>query len=88
VIRLVRFLLTLIALLAGHVPATAQAPLRVAAASDLQSVLPALTARFKSETGRAVDLSFGSSGNFFAQLQNGAPFDVFFSADIDYPKRL
>jgi molybdate transport system substrate-binding protein len=88
VTRLVRLCVALLGVLAGRSPATAQAPLRVAAASDLQAVLPALTARFQKQTGGAVDLSFGSSGNFFAQLQNGAPFDVFFSADVDYPKRL
>ena len=64
------------------------APLAVAAASDLQSVLPALAARFERETGRRVTLTFGSSGNFFSQIQNGAPFDLFFSADVDYPRRL
>jgi len=68
--------------------ADAQAPLRIAAASDLQSVFPALTARFERETRHAVSVSFGSSGNFFAQIQNGAPFDLFFSADVDFPKRL
>src|SRR5262249_54817867 len=68
--------------------AGAQPPLRIAAASDLQSVFPVLTGRFQSETRHAVEVSFGSSGNFFAQLQNGAPFDIFFSADVDYPKRL
>jgi molybdate transport system substrate-binding protein len=47
-----------------------------------------LTARFERDTRHTVDVSFGSSGNFFAQLQNGAPFDLFFSADADYPKRL
>ena len=61
---------------------------RIAAASDLQAALPAITARFERETGHSVAVSFGSSGNFFSQLQNGAPFDVFLSADIDYPKRL
>ena len=60
----------------------------VAAASDLQSVFPAVAAQFQKETGRTVRLTFGSSGNFFAQLQNGAPFDVFFAADIDYPRQL
>jgi molybdate transport system substrate-binding protein len=63
-------------------------PLMVAAASDLQSALPDLVARFEKETGTKVSVSFGSSGTFFAQIANGAPFDVFFSADLDYPKRL
>jgi len=62
--------------------------LSVAAASDLQAVLPVLAAGFEKETGRKVTTSFGSSGNFFTQIQNGAPFDVFLSADIDYPTRL
>src|SRR5260221_9700422 len=62
--------------------------LTVAAASDLQSAMPAIVAQFEKETGRHVGLTFGSSGNFFTQIQNGAPFDVFLSADIDYPRRL
>jgi molybdate transport system substrate-binding protein len=62
--------------------------LTLAAASDLQFVFPDIAARFQKETGHGVKLIFGSSGNFFAQIQNGAPFDVFFSADIDYPRKL
>jgi len=62
--------------------------LTVAAASDLQSALPAIVAQFEKDTGQRVRLTFGSSGNFFTQIQNGAPFDVFLSADIDYPRRL
>jgi len=62
--------------------------LRVAAASDLQAALPEIVKGFERESGAAVTVSFGSSGNFFAQIQNGAPFDVYFSADIDYPRRL
>ena len=60
----------------------------VAAAADLQFAFQDVAARFQKDTGHPVKLVFGSSGNFFAQIQNGAPFDVFFSADIDYPKRL
>jgi molybdate transport system substrate-binding protein len=67
---------------------TAAPPLIVAAASDLQAVLPDLLNRFERDTGGKAIVSFGSSGNFFAQSQNGAPFDVFFSADVDYPKQL
>jgi molybdate transport system substrate-binding protein len=62
--------------------------LTVAAASDLQSALPAIASQFEKETGQRVRLTFGSSGNFFTQIQNGAPFDVFLSADINYPRRL
>ena len=69
--------------------AMAAAPtLIVAAASDLQAALPAIAAQFEKETGHKVTLTFGSSGNFFTQIQNGAPFDAFLSADIDYPRRL
>lgn len=67
---------------------SAATSIRVAAASDLQALLPELIARFERDTGATVALSFGSSGNFFAQIRNGAPFDVFFSADADYPARL
>jgi molybdate transport system substrate-binding protein len=67
--------------------ATAQ-EITVAAAADLQFAFQDVAARFQKETGKSVKLTFGSSGNFFAQIQNGAPFDLFFSADIDYPKRL
>lgn len=62
--------------------------LRIAAAADLQFVFQDVSARFQKETGHTVELSFGSSGNFFSQIQNGAPFDLFFSADVDYPAKL
>jgi molybdate transport system substrate-binding protein len=62
--------------------------LTIAAASDLQTVFPQLVAGFERETGLKATVAFGSSGNFFAQIQNGAPFDLFFSADIDYPRQL
>ena len=62
--------------------------LTVAAAADLSSVLPEIAAQYKKVSGQEVKLSFGSSGNLTTQIQNGAPFDVFFSADEDYPHRL
>jgi molybdate transport system substrate-binding protein len=61
---------------------------RVAAAADLQFAMRDVTAQFEKQTGTKVDVTYGSSGNFFSQLQNGAPFDLFFSADVDYPKKL
>jgi len=60
----------------------------VAAASDLTFAFKEVGARFQKETNNSIKLSFGSSGNFFSQIKNGAPYDMFFSADIAYPKKL
>ena len=62
--------------------------IRVAAAADLKFAMQDVTAQFEKHTGTKVDVTYGSSGNFFSQIQNGAPFDLFFSADIEYPRKL
>jgi molybdate transport system substrate-binding protein len=84
-----RWLLFLVMMLALARPRAASAQdLAIAAASDLQAAFPAVVAQFEKSTGHHVEVTYGSSGNFVAQIQNGAPFDLFFSADIDYAKRL
>jgi molybdate transport system substrate-binding protein len=60
----------------------------VAAAADMNAALPQLVAAYTKKTGQTVKLSFGSSGNLANQIRNGAPFDVFFSADEEYPRQL
>jgi len=62
--------------------------LTVAAASDLQFAMGEIAPAFEKSTGSTVKVSFGASGNFVAQITAGAPFDLFFSADESYPKRL
>src|SRR6267143_2394812 len=59
-----------------------------AAAADLKFAMGELAGQFEKQTGTKVNVTYGSSGNFFTQMQNGAPFDLFFSADVDYAKRL
>jgi molybdate transport system substrate-binding protein len=85
-----RSLLTL-ALLAAA-PALAQAartPLTVAAAANLKGAAEDVEKAFEAEhPGVEVALTFGASGAFFAQLQNGAPFDLFLSADREYPAKV
>jgi molybdate transport system substrate-binding protein len=61
---------------------------RVAAAADLNAAFPDLIARFGAFHDVDVSVSYGSSGNFYAQLLNQAPFDMFLSADVSYPNRL
>lgn len=62
---------------------------RVAAAADLKFALDDISAAFRTQhPDITVQVSYGSSGNFFAQLSNRAPFDMFFSADVDYPRQL
>jgi molybdate transport system substrate-binding protein len=61
----------------------------VAAAADLRFAMDSLIAVFSRENpGITVKPTYGSSGNFFEQIRNGAPFDLFFSADVEYPRRL
>lgn len=61
----------------------------VAAAADLKYALDDLIVEFeKTNPGIDVRPTYGSSGNFYAQLSNKAPFDIYFSADIDYPRQL
>src|SRR5450432_832820 len=62
--------------------------LRVAAASDLQFAMADLVASYQARTKSTLAVTYGSSGNFFTQIENGAPFDMFFSADIEYPQKL
>jgi len=62
--------------------------LRVAAAANLQSVIGALHADFKQKTGITLEPVIGSSGKLVAQIKNGAPFDVFLSADMTFPEAL
>lgn len=60
---------------------------RVAAASDLQFALREIETKFEvGHPGVSVEVIYGSSGNLYAQLSNKAPFDLFLSADISYPR--
>jgi molybdate transport system substrate-binding protein len=61
---------------------------RVAAASDLNTALGQLITRFGAAHDVDVSVSYGSSGTFYAQLLNQAPFDMFLSADVAYPNQL
>jgi molybdate transport system substrate-binding protein len=69
-------------------PFCAAQDLTLAAAADLQFAMHDIVGQFQSQTGKHVRVIYGSSGNFFQQVQNGAPFDLFFSANLDYPKKL
>ncbi len=66
----------------------AQPELLVAAAADLNPALHDIAQRYEKKTGTRIKLSFGASGALTQQIENGAPFDLFFSADMDYPKHL
>ena len=61
---------------------------RVAAAADLKFAMAELAAEFEKKGDAKVNVTYGSSGNFFSQIENGAPFDVFFSADMEYARKL
>ncbi|MEP6657371.1 MAG: molybdate ABC transporter substrate-binding protein [Betaproteobacteria bacterium] len=83
-----RLAVLVIALLLTAGPAHAADVPSIAAASDLQLVLPEIASAFTRDTGAAVKLTFGSSGNFRRQIAEGAPFELFLSADEGYVRAL
>jgi molybdate transport system substrate-binding protein len=84
--RMLAVLFAVGALLASW-PALA-AEVQVAVAANFTAPAKEIAARFERKTGHKAVLSFGSSGQFFTQIANGAPFDVFLSADAERPQRV
>ncbi len=75
------FIAAVLSLSAAATPLIAGEPALVAAATDLKFALPAVATAFEGATGKSVKLTFGASGQLAAQIENGAPFEVFLSAD-------
>ena len=85
---MVRRMFLLAALAVAAMPIMAQAPVRIAAAADLEPVLPAILRQFEQATGIHTEVTYQASAMLTTQILNGAPFDLFLSADLSYPKRL
>jgi len=87
-----RFAAALVPVLTALSPAAAIAyeapPPIVAAAADLKFALTEIAERFEADTGGKIQLNFGSSGNFATQIEQGAPFQLFLSADESYVRKL
>jgi molybdate transport system substrate-binding protein len=70
-------------------PAHTQQTILVAAAADLKFAMDSVITVFRAANPDVtIQASYGASGNFFAQITNSAPYDLFFSADMDYPRKL
>ncbi len=78
----------LLAFLSASADAQPTPTVRIAAASNLKFALDSLVAAFTSQRPGRIDVSYGSSGKLFEQISHGAPFDIFFSADMVYPALL
>jgi len=85
---LLRALLALLAILQLAAPAAAQPPATVAAAADLRFALEEVIAAFGRESSLRVRVTYGSSGDMARQIEQGAPFDLFLSADESFAARL
>jgi molybdate transport system substrate-binding protein len=85
-IRLLSWLLPL--LLANACAPAHAATVNVAVASNFTAPMQAIARAFQQDTGHIAKLAFGSTGNFYAQISNGAPFQVFLAADATTPLRL
>lgn len=86
VLRSLVYLLAIVSMV--ETSSTAHAQIVVAAAADLGPALSEVANQYQNKSGQTVRISLGSSGNLTQQIKNGAPFDVFLSADEEYPKEL
>ncbi|MBY6033821.1 molybdate ABC transporter substrate-binding protein [Marinobacter daepoensis] len=78
----------LLAILISLSPALMAGEVSVAVAANFTDTTRTLASHFEQETGHTVSASFGSTGKLYAQIKNGAPFDVFMAADIRRPERI
>ena len=85
---MLRIIAIICALVLSGVSLVSAEEITIAAASDLNFAMKEIVVEYEKTSGNHVKLSLGSSGNFYSQIQNGAPFDLYFSADIGYPKKL
>lgn len=85
--RLFAVLLAIVAVLSVNTPVAA-GKVNVAVASNFTAPMKMIAAEFERDTGHQALLSFGATGQFYAQIKNGAPFDVLFSADAKTPRKL
>ena len=83
-----RHLTALTLLLGAWAASTNAAEVQVAVAANFTAPMQKIATEFEKDTGHKVLLSFGATGQFYAQISNGAPFDVFLSADEETPTRL
>jgi molybdate transport system substrate-binding protein len=85
---MIRIILALCLFVVMSVNLAVAEEITIAAASNLNFAFRDIATEYEKASGNQVRLTFGSSGNFYAQIQNGAPFDLFFSADLEYPQKL
>jgi molybdate transport system substrate-binding protein len=90
VFKRARLLVFLVATLPVFLSTYAQqnGTLRIAAAADLQPVLPALIEEFAQQTHEKVEASYASSATLATQILNGGPFGLFLSADLSFPQKV
>lgn len=85
---LLRLIALTLGIIFGVTSAEAQSGPPIAAASDLKFALDAVAAQFKTDTGKDLKITYGSSGNFARQLEQDAPFELFLSADEGFVFKL
>ncbi len=88
ILAAVLFALTVSVSSAQQSPRTLPATLRIAAAADLQPLLPPLLTQFQQQTGIRAEASYQSSATLATQILSGAPFDLFLAADLSFPQRV